>query len=198
MIPNVPIILASQSPRRQELLIQGGFTFTVEPSTVEETITTTIPSDVVLELSKQKARDVCKKHTKETVIVIGADTIVSYNGTIMGKPASREHAFSMLSALQGNTHQVYTGVTLCFNTPKGLTTHSFYACTDVTFYPMSDEEIHSYIATEEPMDKAGAYGIQGGCAIYIQEIKGDYNNVVGLPLAMLYQEMSKVLSSLES
>lgn len=189
-LPN--IILASASPRRKELLEQAGFSFTIIPSQKEEIITRTIPNEIVEELSFQKAQDIALKQTKPALI-IGADTIVSLNGTIMGKPSSETQAFQMLHSLQGQTHQVYTGVTIFLqqDSPRFLT---FSECTEVTMYPMTEEEIHSYISTKEPMDKAGAYGIQGRCAIYIQKIHGDYNNVVGLPIARLYQELKQFLS----
>lgn len=193
-LPNIMpnIILASASPRRRELLEQAEFSFTVIPSQKEEIITRTVPNEVVEELSFQKAQDIALKQT-EPALIIGADTIVSLNGTIMGKPSSEEHAFQMLHSLQGQTHQVYTGVTIYLqqDKPRFLT---FSECTEVTMYPMSEEEIYSYISTKDPMDKAGAYGIQGRCAIYIQKIHGDYNNVVGLPIARLYQELKQFSS----
>ncbi len=182
------IVLASASPRRKELLEQIGLPFTVEVSNVEEVITKTAPQEVVMELSAQKAMDV-KKYQKEDCIVIGADTIVVYDGgkggSILGKPKSEEEAFEMLNHLQGNVHQVYTGVTLCF----GEEVKSFYECTKVHVYQMTEEQIWNYIKTGEPMDKAGAYGIQGRFAAFVKGIEGDYNNVVGLPVGRVYQEL---------
>lgn len=207
------LILASNSPRRRELLQQAGFSFTVIPSKVEEIITKTEPEDIVLELSCQKGEDVfqgLEENAKEESIVLGADTVVSCGGCddyqvtvrqentfgkeesrlqILGKPKSREEAFAMLKRLQGVSHFVYTGVTLVWQEEGSMKKESFAVSTKVTFYPMSDEEIWAYIETEEPMDKAGAYGIQGQGAVYIKEIQGDYNNVVGLPLGELYQRM---------
>lgn len=191
------IIIASQSPRRRELMEQAGYEFTVIPSTVEEVITKTLPYQVVEELSGQKARDVYditiqKNGNTKDILVIGADTVVALGDKILGKPKSKEDAVNMLMALQGNTHQVYTGVTLVWNYEGQTCEKSFYECTRVTFYPMSMEEIESYVNSNDPMDKAGAYGIQGRCAVYIKEICGDYNNVVGLPIARLYQELKEV------
>ena len=125
----------------------------------------------------------------EDVVVIGADTVVVSDGKILGKPSSKEEAIEMLQGLQGRAHEVYTGVTIMTREGKENTKKTFHEKTKVVFYPMSDEEIRSYVNTKEPMDKAGAYGIQGKSAIFIKEINGDYNNVVGLPLARLYQEL---------
>ncbi len=185
------IILASASPRRQELLTQIGMEFKVIPSGMEEVPQSRQPEDVVMELSKGKAEDVFEslpKEEKEITLVIGADTIVAYKGRIIGKPDSRENAQEILFCLQGGIHQVYTGVTLIWQGGEKI---SFYEKTDVEMYPMSMEEIKRYVDTGEPVDKAGAYGIQGKGAAYIKEIRGDYNNVVGLPVGRLYQEMKK-------
>ena len=189
------IILASASPRRKELLRQIGIRYKVMPSTVEEQITKTLPEDVVQELSYQKAVDVCSRlqeQGEDDFTVIGADTVVAFMNHIMGKPKDTEDACQMLNGLQGNVHQVYTGVTLCFK-QKGMPSmfHTFYERTDVSMYPMTQDEIEAYVATGEPMDKAGAYAIQGKCAAYIERICGDYNNVVGLPIGRLYQELKK-------
>lgn len=188
------IILASASPRRQELLTQIGIKFRVIPSNIEERPKSILPEEIVMELSEGKAEDVFKKlSAKEQVssVVIGADTIVVCEGEIMGKPESREHAVRMLSCLQGSMHQVYTGVTLIYHRLNQMKKVSFYEKTDVSMYSMSTEEIRCYVDTGEPADKAGAYAIQGKCAAYIKGIRGDYNNVVGLPVGRLYQEMKK-------
>lgn len=192
------IVLASASPRRRELLRQIGLEFEVIPSNIEEKSKSLIPSQMVMELSEGKAMDIYEKlpeETKASVWVVGADTIVAFGDQIMGKPENRRHAVEMLSRLQGSTHQVYTGVTLVGQSGKEDKPFkvSFYEKTDVTMYPMSREEILAYVDTGEPMDKAGAYGIQGRCAAFIKEIRGDYNNVVGLPVGRLYQEMKKCL-----
>lgn len=189
------IILASASPRRKDLLRQIGLSFKVVPSTVEEHVTSTEPDKVVEELSYQKAVDVCSKLSetmKEDFLVIGADTVVSAWGEILGKPADKEEATQMLKKLSGTSHQVYTGVTIAWkykDTPAMFAT--FNECTDVTMYTVSDEDIKAYVDSLEPMDKAGAYAIQGGYAAHIQGICGDYNNVIGLPVGRLYQELKK-------
>ncbi len=200
------IILASGSPRRKELLEQIGLEFEICPAKGEEVITTTIPHEAVLELSKQKAEEVAGgiaaylehgipsqlmgEAKGQDILVIGADTVVAYGDKILGKPKDEENAREMLSLLSGNTHSVYTGVTCVFISADGKTgEHSFYEKTDVSMCPMSPEQIQRYIATGEPMDKAGSYAIQGKCAVYVRKIDGDYNNVVGLPVGRLYQEL---------
>ena len=158
-------------------------------------ITKTGPQEVVEELSYQKAVDVCGRLAEdgqEDFVVIGADTVVSCWGEILGKPKDRADAKRMLGRLQGGSHQVYTGVTLAWKN-RGVSPMycTFSECTDVTMYPMTEEEIEKYADSGEPMDKAGAYAIQGLCAAYIQGICGDYNNVVGLPVGRVYQELKK-------
>ena len=189
------IYLASASPRRKELLKQVGISFKVVPSMVEEMVTKEMPNEVVEELSYQKAVDVCGRlagEGKEDFVVIGADTVVSAWGKILGKPVDKADAARMLKELQGGSHQVYTGVTLAWkykDMPPMYAT--FSECTDVTMYAMTDEEIQRYVDSGEPMDKAGAYAIQGLCAAHIQGICGDYNNVVGLPVGRLCQELKR-------
>lgn len=184
---NRRIILASASPRRRELLHQVGIQPEIVPSHVEEVITSTRPDHVVMELSAQKAADVAARYQGQPVVVIGADTVVAADGMILGKPKSEEDAANMLQMLQGRTHQVYTGVTMIFADTKETVT--FAEKTEVHVYPMEDNQIRQYIATGEPMDKAGAYGIQGYFAAYIQGISGDYNNVVGLPVGRVCHEL---------
>ena len=195
------IILASASPRRKALLEQIGMEFEICPAKGEEVITESRPDAVVSELSRQKAEEVAagvltyhETHpdlaTPQDILVIGADTVVAYGDEILGKPKDEADAGRMLTLLQGKKHSVYTGITLVFIDKNGRTgEHRFFERTDVTMYPMDEDEINRYIATGEPMDKAGSYGIQGRCAIYIKQIEGDYNNVVGLPVARLYQEL---------
>lgn len=187
------IYLASASPRRKELLKQIGLSFKTMPSTVEEKVTKTEPGEVVEELSYQKAVDVCGKlvsEGKDDFVVIGADTVVSCWGEILGKPGDKEDAVRMLKKLQGGSHQVYTGVTLAWkNRDVPPMYYTFSECTDVTMFAMTEDEIVRYADSGEPMDKAGAYAIQGLCAAYIQGICGDYNNVVGLPVGRVYQEL---------
>jgi septum formation protein len=205
MNKNIKIILASKSPRRQELLASLGLEFDVIASKLPEVVTETAPEKVVEELSRQKAEDVygiIKSKTKEPLLVIGADTVVSVDGEILGKPKDEEDAFRMLKLLQGRTHQVYTGVTLVYDTQYDenydIAKLTFNMCTDVTFYPVSDCEIREYISTGDPMDKAGAYGIQSGGARFVKEIRGDYNNVVGLPVSRLYQELKRCVDEIAS
>lgn len=185
------IILASASPRRRELLEQGGIPFTVIPSQAEEKITTEQPGQVVEELSYLKCSDIYEKSLGD-VLVIGADTVVASEGKILGKPSSQKDAVKMLQSLQGREHEVYTGVTIMAREGNENRKKTFHEKTKVVFYPMSDEEIRSYVNTGEPMDKAGAYGIQGKSAVFIKKISGDYNNVVGLPLGRLYQELKNM------
>jgi len=198
------IILASASPRRKELLEQIGLEFEICPAKGEEIITKTIPEEVVMELSKQKAEEVAalvssfgENHkeitTPSDILVIGADTVVAYDGKILGKPVDEADAKRMLTILSGNTHSVFTGVTLVLIDKSGRAGELvFYEKTDVKMHTMTEAEIDRYIATAEPMDKAGSYGIQGKCAIHIEKIDGDYNNVVGLPIARIYQELKNI------
>ena len=192
------IVLASASPRRRELLSQIGVEFEVKPADGEERIISTEPSKVVEELSGQKAMFTAKAlekengHVPEGCIVLGADTIVSYEGRILGKPSDKEDAIQMLSMLQGNTHQVYTGVTVMKEKQGSWKSHTFFECTDVIFYPVTREEIVEYVNSGDPMDKAGSYGIQGAWGAYVKGIHGDYNNVVGLPVARLIYETKKI------
>ena len=185
------LILASASPRRKELLGKIGLEFEIIPAKGEENITKKLPWEVVEELSYQKAKEIADMQTEEC-IVIGSDTIVAKDEMIMGKPADEADAFRMLSEISGNVHQVYTGVTLIRTgaDPKVIT---FAEKTDVYLYPMSEKEIKAYIETKDPMDKAGAYGIQGDFAIHVKGIEGDYYNVVGLPIGKVYQELKQLL-----
>lgn len=195
------IILGSASPRRRELLAQIGLEFEVLVSNVEEQVTSTVPYEVVEELSVQKAEGVLELlQEQEALLVIGADTIVACDGQILGKPKDAEDAKAMLRKLQGRAHEVYTGVTVLYvgksdveipgdESALNVQRRTFHEATKVVFCPMSEEEISAYVATGDPLDKAGAYGIQGLCARYIQGIEGDYNNVVGLPVGRLYQEI---------
>lgn len=184
------VILASASPRRRELLMQVGIIPEVVPSHVEELVTKTQPEEVVMELSAQKAEDVAEaywKDNQEDLVIIGSDTVVAADGEILGKPKDEADAVRMVSMIQGTTHQVYTGVTMIFvKTGERVT---FAEKTDVHVYPMSEEQIRQYVATKEPMDKAGGYGIQGYFAAYIKGISGDYNSVVGLPVGRVCQEL---------
>lgn len=176
------------------MLSQIGIEYEVIPSEKEEVITCIKPQEVVMQLAKQKAEDVAHKLQRIGKIVLGADTVVAFHGEIMGKPADEKEAFAMLSKLQGNLHQVYTGVSMSILQEDGrIKSHVFYEETQVQVFPMTEEEILKYIATKEPLDKAGSYGIQGNFAAFIQKIDGDYNNVVGLPVGRVYQELKNLL-----
>lgn len=182
------IILASASPRRKDLLNQIGIFPEVIPSSTEEVITSNIPSTVVEELSRQKAEQVwafCKDADKTGTVVIGSDTVVASDGDILGKPGDEAEAAAMIRRLQGGKHQVYTGVTL-INHRQSIT---FSEKTDVFVYPMTEEEIKAYIDSNESLDKAGAYGIQGRFAAHIEKIEGSYTNVMGLPVGSVYQQL---------
>ncbi|MDO5426185.1 MAG: Maf family protein [Eubacteriales bacterium] len=187
------IILASASPRRRELLTQAGIPFEVITSQTEEIITKETPGEAVMELALQKARAVAERLCTDA-IVIGADTVVAIDGKILGKPADEADAKRMLELLSGRTHEVCTGVALLIREGERLRETVFFEGTQVEMYPITEEEILSYIATGEPMDKAGAYAIQGRAAIFVKGIKGDYANVVGLPVGRLYQELKKWLT----
>ena len=187
------IILASASPRRRELLERAGVNFEVIPASGEENRTSDDPKEAVQQLARDKAVSVMHtvEESEDGTIVIGSDTVVVFENMILGKPHDTEDAVNTLKKLQGNIHQVYTGVSVWEKKAGVWTEHTFYESTDVTFYPVSDEEIRAYVATGEPMDKAGSYGIQGLFGIYVKGICGDYNNVVGLPVARLFYEMKK-------
>ncbi len=177
----VDIILASGSPRRRELLSQMGLTYRVVVSDADEAVDSALsPSDQVSLISRRKA-DAVAEQVGVDPLVIAADTIVSLDGQVMGKPHSRDEAVQMLSTLQGKTHQVYTGLTL----QHGSRIVTETECTSVTFRPMTGNEIAAYVASGEPMDKAGAYGIQGLGGMFVAGIHGDYFNVMGLPICRL-------------
>lgn len=183
------MILASASPRRKELLSYIADDFRVIPAKGEETIPDGASADEAVSiLSRQKAEEIYKTYKNE--IIIAADTVVSADGRILGKPRSEQDAFEILSALSGRTHTVYTGV--CVISEKGERS-LFTEKTEVTFYPLSEEEIRGYIATGDPMDKAGAYGIQEKGAFLVKGITGDFYNVMGLPIARLKRELDKII-----
>ena len=176
------IILASQSPRRKELLERMGIQDfeTISPNVDESAFHGLPPEELVRRLSAEPAA-ASDGTVGEDAIVIAADTVVALEGAVLGKPADELDAFKMLSALSGVRHQVYTGVTVC----RGGEKQTAHEVTDVTFRELSEREIEDYISTGEPMDKAGAYGIQGYGALLIQGISGDYYNVMGLPVCRL-------------
>ncbi len=212
MKQNVVMILASGSPRRRDLLEQAGLEFEVIVSDVEEIVTKTNPDEVVLELSEQKCAAVANGFMQNVpsnlgnlidletggILVVGADTVVSLDNKILGKPEDAKDALKMLMNLSGRVHEVYTGVTckvLKYNSfTEGMLemdSFSFFVETKVNMYPFDEYEALDYIATGEPMDKAGAYGIQGIGERLVESINGDYNNVVGLPLSRLMKELAE-------
>ena len=202
------VVLASASPRRKEILGRMGILFDILVSNAEEPANDDhlSPAEYVSVLAKTKARAVYAhagaSYTGRPTVWIGSDTVVVYDDEILGKPKDEEDAFSMLYKLSGSgvtgedaetKHSVYTGVAVLVSDERGdlISEDRFSVCTDVYFGPMSAQEIRDYIATGEPMDKAGSYGLQGIGGTYIRRIDGDYNNVVGLPLFELYRFLKK-------
>ncbi len=183
------IILASKSPRRRALLEQMGVRdFRIVTPDIDEHMDRDLPpAELVRQISLEKAQAVAAQADPNTV-VIAADTVVALDGAVLGKPADKEEAFRMLSLLSGNRHQVYTGLTVL----RGEQVFSQWEETAVTFRSLTAEEIEAYIATGEPMDKAGAYGIQGYGALFIEGISGDYYNVMGLPVCRLGQILGQL------
>jgi septum formation protein len=193
------IILASQSPRRRELLTLAGLDFTVISSGFEENSLENDPAKRTMTLAEGKALSGYREVTagenepaggaQDPAVVIGADTMVACAGKILGKPKSREEAEAMIRLLQGRVHEVYTGVSLVWGDGDKPRKKTFFERTDVEVYPMTEAQIVRYVDTGEPFDKAGGYGIQGPFAIWVRGIRGDYCNVVGLPIARLTWEM---------
>lgn len=192
MKQSVKVILASGSPRRKEMFERIGIDFTVMKSEGEEVITKIKPEDVVVELATQKACEIRDRllagnDIKEDILIVGADTVVSSEEKILGKPKNEEDALHILMSLSGKSHSVFTGVVAFYINKDGKQNDEKSFCfaeeTKVFMYPFMEEEAKAYIDTKEPMDKAGAYGIQGIGGILVKEIVGDYNNVVGFPLS---------------
>lgn len=193
---NRKIILGSASPRRKELLAQIGVEFEVRVSDKEEIYHSETPEEIVKELALMKAENVLSdmqdEHVLKSTVIIGADTVVVLDNKILGKPKDEEDAFLMIQSLQGRAHEVYTGVAVIeFDREGKRSTVNHAVGTKVYVNAMTEEEIRAYIATGEPMDKAGAYGIQGRFAPFIERIDGDYYNVVGLPVSYVYQVLFK-------
>lgn len=184
--PVLPLILASGSPRRRELLDLMGLTYTVETPDVDESFSGR-PSETVMEISRRKAAAVAARHSAS--IIIAADTLVFADGAL-GKPHTPERAKEMLRSLAGNWHHVYTGITV-INTRSGRVLRNVDK-TRVHLVPMTEQEIDAYVATGEPLDKAGAYGIQGMGGMFVDRIDGSYSNVVGLPMSMLRIMLAQV------
>ena len=184
------LILASQSPRRKELLGLFHIPFTIRVADIDETMDKTkAPFDEVARVSRLKAE--ATPH-EENDVVVAADTIVVCDGEVLGKPKDEADAFRMLRLLSGKAHQVMTGVTVL----RGDTVKVCTEVTDISFRSLTDREIHAYIRTGEPMDKAGAYGIQGGAALFAEKMVGDYYNVMGLPVCRLGQILREVAPEL--
>lgn len=180
------IILASASPRRVELLSQLGVQFRVLPADVDETIDDTLsPAEMVRELARRKAEVIAAQYPDS--LVLGADTLVSYQQHVLGKPDDADHALQMLQILNGWCHEVHTGIALMCQSQRVMVVKS--ECTEVWFRHADEELLMRYVATGEPMDKAGAYAIQGYGAALVERISGCYNNVVGLPTALLCREL---------
>lgn len=190
------VILASASPRRRALLHQAGIDFDVFVSEVDENTDKRCPEDIVRALAELKAADVYERLVKEKSadmrcsVVLGADTVVCCDGSVLGKPENEADARRMLRMLSGRSHEVYTGVCMIGQDKhKEVFTDKFALRTSVQMQTLTDDMIDWYIGTGEPMDKAGAYGIQGYGAVLVKSIEGDYNNVVGLPLTEVWQRL---------
>ncbi|HIV40487.1 MAG TPA: septum formation protein Maf [Candidatus Mediterraneibacter guildfordensis] len=194
------IILGSASPRRRELLAQIGAEFEVRVSNKEEVYHSNVPEEIVKELALMKAENVAEELAEEnpagavkSTVVIGADTIVVQDGKILGKPADEADAVRMLTGLQGRRHDVYTGVAVLDYDENGEKhVYNYPVGTAVYVNEMTEEEIRAYVETKDPLDKAGAYGIQGRFAAHIDRIEGDYYNVVGLPVSRVYRTLRKL------
>lgn len=190
---NKPLVLASGSPRRKELLEQVGLTFSIDVADVDENLEEDRPASLVEQLSRKKALAVLQRHPE--AIVLGADTVVAYEDEILGKPEDGADALNMLSMLAGRVHHVYTGVTICSMEEGQPVMDTFHVCTKVSMYDTPRDLLEAYIRTGEPMDKAGAYGIQGMGAVLVKEIEGDYNNVVGLPVSEVFRRLDGMVHS---
>lgn len=192
----VPLVLASQSPRRQSLMRHVGFVFTsVVPSIDEDAVPTSlVPADYVQELAWRKAQRGAELVDGDA-IVIGSDTTVVLDGQVLNKPADADDAVSMLRRLSGRTHTVHTGLALV-GRGRGLASRRSSRATNVTFRDLSDEEIHAYVGTGSPLDKAGAYGIQDDFgAVFVSRVEGCYYTIVGLPLELLYTELRELVAA---
>ncbi|MDY6287133.1 MAG: Maf family protein [Bilifractor sp.] len=187
----ITLILASASPRRRELMAQAGLPCRIISSSDPEMTLKTSPQDIVMDLAHKKAARVFSglpDDRDEEYAVIGADTVVACDGMVLGKPADKKEELTMLHMLQGRSHDVYTGVSIISDTACS----TFFCGTEVSISPMTEEEMERYADSDEPYDKAGGYAIQGRFAVFVNEIRGNYSNVVGLPIARLYQELSRM------
>jgi septum formation protein len=187
----IKLVLASSSPRRKELLGHLFLPFEAHTSHIEETTSEKEPGKIVMDLSKQKTLEVAKSFDTSKALIIGSDTIVFFNGQVLGKPKTHEEAFNTLEMLSGNIHDVYTGVCFSFNGEV----RSFYEKTQVEFENISSELINLYVQTNDPMDKAGAYGIQGSALSFVKSLNGSYSNVMGFPINTVLKELLKLLNT---
>ncbi len=179
-------IVASQSPRRKEILQNAGYSFEIIPSDADENVENGLSAEETVKLlAYKKAKAVSEKH--KGAVVFGCDTVVVSQGVILGKPKNESDAFKMLKMLSGKTHEVLTGVCVMENEKY----ETFYECTKVTFNSLTDDTIKSYIETSEPFDKAGSYGIQGYGCVLVEKIEGDYFSVVGLPVSKTARLLAK-------
>ncbi len=181
------LILASGSQRRRELLTMCGYEYEIVVSNADESIFSASPDELVKRLALRKARDVFDRMGDPECVVVGADTVVAFNGQIIGKPKDAQDSFRILSMLSANTHCVYTGVAVVNKMGAEVECEA----TNVTFSKLSDDEILSYIATGDPFDKAGSYGIQGQFGMFVDRVEGNYFNVIGMPLPALYRMLLK-------
>jgi septum formation protein len=183
---NMKLILASASPRRKEILSNMGYEFEVNPSGVEEVVHHHMtPEETATDLARQKAEDIARRYPED--LVMGADTIVVLDDTVLGKPLDNDDAVRMLRELRGREHQVITGVALI----QGQKEHCFSVTTRVWMIDSSEELLSAYVLSGEPLDKAGSYGIQGKGALLVEKIDGDYFNVVGLPIQKIARLLEK-------
>ncbi|MBR3361814.1 MAG: septum formation protein Maf [Lachnospiraceae bacterium] len=181
------IVLASQSPRRKELLEKTGCSFIIDAAYIDETIDQSKPlTEEIKRLSHCKAEHVLHRHPDS--LIIGSDTIVTVDGIVLGKPADKIEAMNMLRRLSGRTHQVITGLCILSSRKEYL----YVSVSDVSFAVLTEDEIEKYVSTGEPMDKAGAYAIQGIASRYITGINGDYYAIMGLPLCAVYEELKNI------
>ena len=183
------LILASNSPRRKQFLIEYGVPFEVVSSAFSEVTKETRPEKIVTSFAFGKAKEVYERLNDQNIVVLGADTVVSLDGNILGKPKNKDDAIKMLKALSNKTHQVFTGYSIISKDYS----KTDYCVTDVTFNQLSDQLITEYVETGLPMDKAGAYGIQDGYNL-VKNISGSYNNVVGLPIEIIIEQLKKLLN----
>ncbi len=182
------IILASSSPRRKEILEKTGLPFIIDPSNSDEDMTQNLePKDLAKALSLAKAKDVAKRH--KNAIVIGADSIITLNGKVLGKPHTEERAIEMLTELSGSIHSAITGYTI-IDTDSGKIVSDAVE-TKIYFRKLTQDEIKNYVATGKPLDKAGAYAIQGKGALFVEKIEGDYYNIMGLPLSAVVEKLKE-------